>query len=202
MPAGFERNLVREGSQQLGIYVDAINGTKAFIGGNYLNSVIRDFNAGLRLNVPDAGQAGLPPAAAAAKIQVTYSNWFNPLGEYKYYIVPGILVILLTMVGGFMSSLNIVREKEAGTIEQINVTPIKKWEFILGKLIPFWIIGMIVFTIGLLVCRGCMASSRKAAWPCCTFLRPFTWLPSWASAFWSLLTATARYRPCSSPSFS
>ncbi|TCS89005.1 ABC-2 type transport system permease protein [Anseongella ginsenosidimutans] len=154
IPAGFERNLVREGSQQLGIYVDAINGTKAFIGGNYLNSVIRDFNAGLRLNVPDAGQAGLPPAAAAAKIQVTYSNWFNPLGEYKYYIVPGILVILLTMVGGFMSSLNIVREKEAGTIEQINVTPIKKWEFILGKLIPFWIIGMIVFTIGLLVCRG------------------------------------------------
>ena len=50
-----------------------------------------------------------------------------------------------------MTALNIVREKEVGTIEQINVTPIKKWEFILGKLIPFWIIGMIVFTIGLLV---------------------------------------------------
>jgi len=65
-----------------------------------------------------------------------------------------VLVLLLTMIGGFMTSLNIVREKEVGTIEQINVTPIKKWEFILGKLIPFWIIGMIVFSIGLLVIWG------------------------------------------------
>src|SRR3546814_13623754 len=56
------------------------------------------------------------------------------------------------MVGGFIAALNIVREKEVGTIEQINVTPIKKWEFILGKLIPFWIIGMFVFTLGLIIC--------------------------------------------------
>jgi ABC-2 type transport system permease protein len=50
-----------------------------------------------------------------------------------------------------MSALNIVREKAAGTIEQINVTPIKKWQFISGKLIPFWVVGMIVFTLGLLI---------------------------------------------------
>jgi ABC-2 type transport system permease protein len=66
-------------------------------------------------------------------------------------MVPGILVLLLTLVGGFMAALNIVREKEIGTIEQINVTPIKKWQFILGKLIPFWIVGMVVFTTGLIV---------------------------------------------------
>ena len=84
-------------------------------------------------------------------MEITFSNWYNPLAEYKYFFVPGVLVLLLTMIGGFMTALNIVREKEVGTIEQINVTPIKKWEFILGKLIPFWIIGMIVFTIGLLV---------------------------------------------------
>jgi ABC-2 type transport system permease protein len=66
-------------------------------------------------------------------------------------MVPGILVLLLTMIGGFITALNIVREKEIGTIEQINVTPIKKWQFILGKMIPFWIVGMIVFTIGLTV---------------------------------------------------
>lgn len=158
IPGNFERNLIREGRQQLGIYVDAINGTKAFIGGNYLQSVIRDFNAGLRINVmrvsPPGNAAAQYAIVPAAKINVTYSNWFNPRAEYKYYIVPGILVILLTMVGGFMAALNIVREKEVGTIEQINVTPIKKWEFILGKLIPFWIIGMVVFTLGLGVCRG------------------------------------------------
>src|SRR5207244_4788538 len=81
-------------------------------------------------------------------INVTYSNWFNPLMNYKYFMVPGILVILLTMVGSFLASLNIVKEKEIGTIEQINVTPIKKYHFILGKLIPFWVLGLIIFSIG------------------------------------------------------
>jgi ABC-2 type transport system permease protein len=84
-------------------------------------------------------------------IDITYSDWFNPRREYKYYMVPAILVLLLTLIGGFVTALNIVREKEIGTIEQINVTPIKKWQFILGKLIPFWIVGMIVFTVGLIV---------------------------------------------------
>jgi ABC-2 type transport system permease protein len=150
IPSGFERGLVREGVQKIGISVDAINGTKATIGGAYLNSIIADFNADLEINQRNISGN----EAKAGSIDITYSNWFNPLGIYKFYIVPGVLVILLTMIGGFITALNIVREKESGTIEQINVTPIKKWEFILGKLIPFWIIGMVVFTIGLLVCWG------------------------------------------------
>jgi ABC-2 type transport system permease protein len=68
-------------------------------------------------------------------------------------MVPGILVILLTMIGAFLTALNIVREKEIGTIEQINVTPVRKHHFILGKLIPFWIMGLFVITLGLLVAR-------------------------------------------------
>jgi ABC-2 type transport system permease protein len=71
--------------------------------------------------------------------------------NYKVFMVPGILAILVTMVGGFLSALNIVKEKEVGTIEQINVTPIKKHHFILGKLIPFWVLGNVVFSLGLLV---------------------------------------------------
>lgn len=148
IPAGFEKNLVREGSQKVNLSVDAINGTKASLGGAYLVSVLADFNSNLDVNVklPD-GKAVAP----AAKITVAGINWYNPRAEYKYYMVPGILVLLLTMIGGFITALNIVREKEIGTIEQINVTPIQKWQFILGKLIPFWIVGMIVFTIGLTV---------------------------------------------------
>jgi ABC-2 type transport system permease protein len=73
--------------------------------------------------------------------------------NYRQFMVPGILVILLTMVGAFLSALNIVKEKEIGTIEQINVTPIRKHHFILGKLIPFWIMGQIVLTLGLLIAR-------------------------------------------------
>ena len=68
-------------------------------------------------------------------------------------MVPGILVVLLTMVGAFLTALNIVKEKEVGTIEQLNVTPIRKAEFVLGKLIPFWVLGMVVLTLGLLVAR-------------------------------------------------
>jgi ABC-2 type transport system permease protein len=68
-------------------------------------------------------------------------------------MVPGILVILVTMVGSFLAALNIVKEKEIGTIEQINVTPIKKYQFILGKLIPFWVLGLVVLSIGMVIAR-------------------------------------------------
>jgi ABC-2 type transport system permease protein len=146
IPDGFERNLVREGSQQVNLSVDAINGTKSAIGGGYLTAVIADFNRSLDVNTKVADNSALAPPAI---IDITYSDWYNPRREYKFYMVPGILVLLLTLIGGFITALNIVREKEIGTIEQINVTPIKKWQFILGKLIPFWIVGIIVFTVGL-----------------------------------------------------
>ena len=148
IPPGFERGLVREGSQKVNLSVDAINGTKSALGGSYLISVIADFNSGLDVNFKLPVVAN---AAPKANITVLNSNWYNPRAEYKYYMVPGILVLLLTLIGGFITALNIVKEKEIGTIEQINVTPIKKWQFILGKLIPFWIVGMIVFTVGLIV---------------------------------------------------
>lgn len=148
IPNGFERNLVREGVQKLNVSADAINGTKSTIGSGYLLEVLADFNRTMALNLQTPGSKLLTPAH---QIDITYSAWYNPLKEYKYYMVPGILVLLLTMIGGFITALNIVLEKEIGTIEQINVTPIKKWQFILGKLIPFWIVGMIVFTVGLTV---------------------------------------------------
>ena len=144
IPAGFERNLVREGRQQLNVSIDAINGTKATIGGSFLQSIIADFNNNIDVNTKTV-------PGTAPVIDITSSNWFNIRAEYKFYMVPGILVLLLTMIGGFLTALNIVREKEIGTIEQINVTPIKKWQFILGKMIPFWVVGMIVFTIGLII---------------------------------------------------
>ena len=148
IPAGFERNLIRDGSQQVNLAVDAINGTKASIGGGYLTAVIADFSGSLDLNAKIPNSTVSTPTAM---IDITYSDWFNPRREYKYYMVPGILVLLLTLIGGFITALNIVTEKEIGTIEQINVTPMKKWQFILGKLIPFWLVGIIVFTIGMIV---------------------------------------------------
>ena len=145
IPPGFERSLVREGSQPVDISVDAINGTRASLGLYYLRQVIAQVNQEMPLNMSASDEE--------QGIRISYSNWYNPWAAYKFYIVPGILVLLLTMIGGFISALNIVKEKESGTIEQINVTPVKKWQFILGKMVPFWVIGMIVFSLGLAVTR-------------------------------------------------
>jgi ABC-2 type transport system permease protein len=146
IPQGFEQNLVRENEQKLFIAVNAINGSKANLGGSYLNNIIRNFNAETRIELLPVEKTN-----ALATIEVATSNWFNPLMNYQLFMVPGILAILVTMVGGYLTALNIVKEKEIGTIEQINVTPIKKHHFILGKLIPFWILGLIVFSLGMLV---------------------------------------------------
>ena len=146
IPSGFERNLVRENSEKLFIAVNAINGTKANVGGAYLNRIIADYNGEIRLQWITPERFNVLPV-----IEVTSANWFNPFMNYDFFMVPGILAVLVTMIGGYMSALNIVKEKEIGTIEQINVTPIRKFHFILGKLIPFWILGVVIFTFGLLV---------------------------------------------------
>jgi len=146
IPPGFERDLVRENFKDIYLSINAINGTKASVGGTYLTQVISDFNQEIRLEWQS--HAGAPENA---RLDVVPINWFNPLLNYQVFMVPGILVLLVTMIGSYMCALNIVKEKEVGTIEQINVTPIKKHHFILGKLIPFWVIGAFVFTIGLFI---------------------------------------------------
>ncbi len=146
IPQDFERNLIREGEQKMFVAVNAINGVKANLGGSYLTSIIKNYNNGIRLDLAPATRFSRNP-----NIEILSSNWFNSLLSYRVFMVPGILAFLVTMIGGFLSCLNIVKEKEVGTIEQINVTPIKKHHFTLGKLIPFWILGNVVFTIGLLI---------------------------------------------------
>lgn len=144
IPKNFEKELVRENESSLLIAVNAINGTKAMVGSTYLSRIIANVNADIRLQWMQPEQLAAMPA-----IEITTLNWFNPMLNYPFFMVPGILVVLVTMVGAYMCALNIVKEKEVGTIEQINVTPIKKHHFILGKLIPFWVIGMFIFTLGL-----------------------------------------------------
>lgn len=148
IPAKFEKKLIKESEAQLFMALNAINGVKANLGGAYLIRIIRDFNQEVRTE-----WIQFPRFSPETQIKTIASNWYNPLMNYKYFMVPGILVILLTMVGTNLAALNIVKEKEIGTIEQINVTPIKKTHFILGKLIPFWLLGFVVLTIGLLISR-------------------------------------------------
>ena len=146
IPEGFERDLIREDETKILIAANAISGQTAGLAVAYANSIIKDFNNDVRTQWIQQ-----PRLNASPIIDITSSNWFNTQMDYKYFIVPGILALLVTLVGFLMSSLNIVKEKEVGTIEQLNVSPIKKHQFILSKLIPFWIIGLFVLTIGFLI---------------------------------------------------
>ncbi|RHJ91776.1 ABC transporter permease [Parabacteroides bouchesdurhonensis] len=135
-PQGFEKRLGREGTNELLIAANAVNGTKGGMGSSYLSSIVQNFNA----------EKGYYPADLAG-VKVTATNLFNPHLNYKSYMVPGIMVFLLTIIAGFVPALNIVSEKEKGTIEQINVSPVPKSLFMLSKLIPFWVIGFFLLTI-------------------------------------------------------
>jgi len=148
IPAHFERDLVRENAQKLYIAINAIEGTKANLGGAYLSSIIQDYNQEIR---QDWHTSATVSVQDAPQISMASSNWYNPFMNFHLYIVPAILVILVTAMASMQTAFNIVQEKESGTIEQINVTPIKKYIFITGKMIPFLVLGIIIFTLGLLV---------------------------------------------------
>ncbi|GBL35363.1 inner membrane transport permease YbhR [Filimonas sp.] len=146
IPAKFEQGLVRENAQKMSIQVNAIEGVKAGLAGGYLSSILSDFNAEIRTRWLQPSKFEQAPVISIIPI-----NWYNQFLNYYLFIVPGILVNLITGIGIMQAAFNLVKEKEMGTIEQINVTPIKKQYFILGKLLPFYALSVVIFTVGLLI---------------------------------------------------
>ena len=142
IPPRFGEDLHRGRGATLHLSANAINATKAGLGQAYAQAIIQDFNRRLRAE-------WLPGQSVRGRIDVPAQFWYNPELSYKAFMVPGILVMLVTLVGMFLSGINIVKEKEIGTIEQINVTPIHKVQFIIGKLLPFWIIANVELALGL-----------------------------------------------------
>lgn len=143
IPAHFEKNLIRENVAKVMISANAVNGTKGGLGSAYLMSTINDFNGDIRAEwlQPASG-----PQVPSFAVLTLYR--YNPLLRYPIFMVPAIMVMVMTMLCGFLPALNIVGEKESGTIEQINVTPVKRFTFILAKLIPYWAVGFVVLTVG------------------------------------------------------
>ncbi|HDR89533.1 MAG TPA: ABC transporter permease [Bacteroidetes bacterium] len=144
IPAGFERNMMREGEESVQWLVDAINGTAAGLSHAYASAILAGFH---REWLQETGNTAGMDIHSGIKVQERY--WYNPKLNYKIFMIPGIMVLLVTIIGMFLSALNLVREKELGTIEQINVTPIRKYQFITGKLIPFWVIALFDLSVGL-----------------------------------------------------
>lgn len=146
IPNKFEQNLITGQNPKLQLLINAINATAAGLTNAYSNYVIADFN---RQVITENINYIVPVQQKG--INTNYSYWYNSELNYKIFMLPGILVILITIISSFLAALNIVREKEMGTIEQINVTPIKKYQFIVGKLVPFWIIAMFELGLGLII---------------------------------------------------
>lgn len=149
IPPQFEKDYVNGGQPQLQVLVSAINGQQAIVGNGYLAAIIASFGRELK----QTGRILSKVSKAPPRIQIATRNWYNQELEYTHFMAPGILAELTALLTIVLSAMNTVRERELGTIEQINVTPIKKWEFILGKMIPFLCIGLVLLTVGLLASK-------------------------------------------------
>jgi ABC-2 type transport system permease protein len=149
IPINFEKQLVTKSKAAIGVTINAIDGAAAGVENVYLTQIVQQFNKNYlnRIATVSVSQGDM------GFIESIPSFWYNKTLNYKTFMVPGILVILVTMISLFLSGMNIVREKEIGTLEQINVTPILKSEFIIGKLFPFWVLGLGLLTIGLLISK-------------------------------------------------
>lgn len=132
IPAHFERDQVNGLNPQVLIAANAVNGTKGSMGSAYLSNIVTQHVA------PDM-------TALTSKVSTLYL--YNKNLDYKLFMIPSLMAMIMMLMCGFLPALNIVSEKEKGTIEAINVTPVSKWAFILSKLIPYWIIGIIEITI-------------------------------------------------------
>ena len=165
IPRDFETSLVRTGVGEVQLSVNAEKGSAAGIVQSYASQVLTEYAASLRgpdrVRAADevqstatdlqstAGQALSGPPTSPIDIRVR--PLYNTTQNYKHYMVPGILVALMTIIGTLLSAQNIAREKELGTLEQLNVTPITRGEFIVAKLLPFWVLGLIELSLGLIV---------------------------------------------------
>jgi len=146
LPRDFEKSLVKTGMASVQLSVNGEQGSAAGIVQAYATRVLTQYAAG----VTRPGEPGRP-GAAPPRIDVRTRSRYNPTLNYQYYMVPGILVALMTIIGSLLSAQNIAREKELGTLEQLNVTPITRGQFIIAKLLPFWVLGLIELSLGLLI---------------------------------------------------
>ena len=117
---------------QVLIAANAINGTKGAMGAGYLAQIV---------------SVNALPTASTIQSKIATLYLYNNHLNFKLFMIPALFAMLIMMVTGFLPTLNIVSEKEKGTIEQINVTPVSKGTFILSKLIPYWIIAFFIITV-------------------------------------------------------
>jgi ABC-2 type transport system permease protein len=141
VPPGFGEGLAAGRSQDVGIFADGSDANSTGVALGYVTSLIAAHATDLSGRQRLAG--GSEVAAVPPRIDARVRVWFNPRLESRDFMIPGVVALLLLMITTNLSSMGIVREKELGTLEQLNVTPLRRWELIVGKLLPYALIGMV-----------------------------------------------------------
>ncbi|NLY02234.1 MAG: ABC transporter permease [Rhodopirellula sp.] len=135
---GFEADLRSQRTARLQIIVDGTDSNTAGIVLGYVNKIASDFSDQVLAERLERSRGGV---RRPGRVQLTTRAWFNENLESRNYFVPGVIVIVVSLITLLLTSMAVVREKEIGTMEQVMVSPIKPIEFILGKTVPFAIIG-------------------------------------------------------------
>jgi len=154
IPSGFDADLAGGRPVTVQLVLNAEDGASAGVIQSYAARIIGSFSeqegrrAGTVLT-----QGARSPGARSPGVAVQTRTLYNPQGEYLAYMAIGLLASLITIVGVLLTSQNIAREREIGTLEQLNVTPITHGQFIAGKLLPFWGLGLLELTLGLGIIR-------------------------------------------------
>lgn len=157
IPNDFEANMLSQ-SASIALYANAINSTKGTLGAGYLSNIIAEFSAEKNAKIlnwqgfgttsaTNATSANLSNTANIANLEVLSLYAYNPHLDYKLYMIPALTVMVLTLLCGFLPAFNIIGEKQSGNIEQINVSPLPKSLFIISKVIPYWIMGIVVISV-------------------------------------------------------
>lgn len=144
----FDKNIVKNRTAEVMLSANSVNGTRGLLGNAYMSQILNDYSSELR---SELAYKGMPSRQKMSYISVVPQYKFNENLDYKVFMIPALMVMMVTLICGILPALNIVSEKENGTIQQINVTPVNKYQFILAKLIPYWIIGFIILSIAFVV---------------------------------------------------
>jgi ABC-2 type transport system permease protein len=141
IPQGYGRSLQEQRPVAVQVVADGSDSNSTTVALGYATALVGEYAAELASPPSPSASAGQTPPAAGIDLRVRV--WFNPQLESRFFMIPGVLALLLLLVTANLAAMAVVREKELGTLEQLNVTPLRRWELIVGKLLPYGVIAMI-----------------------------------------------------------
>ena len=144
IPPGYGRSLQEQRPVALQVVADGSDANSTTVALGYATALVGEYAAALaddRAGGPAAGAGAAAPRGGGIDLRIRV--WFNPQLESRFFMIPGVLALLLLLVTANLAAMAVVREKELGTLEQLNVTPLRRWELIVGKLLPYGVIAMI-----------------------------------------------------------